>query len=153
MKLFNNIKSLRWLVGILFLLNIVLIGTLWMGRKVTKGDFHKGKFVEKFLARKLDLDENQTKLFKAERKEHFKTLRHIQQERRDIKDKLLEAASEEIDDKALVDSLKNEMLKIEDRRLELTITHFRALKSICTPEQVEKLEEIIDKTFRGRGFR
>ncbi|MBA4853109.1 Spy/CpxP family protein refolding chaperone [Emticicia sp. BO119] len=102
-----------------------------------------------FLEKELNFDEKQKEDYRVMREEHFLKARALREHIKILK----EAFFKSIADSSLSDDeLRKRALDIgtEASQLDLlTFKHFRDVRQICTSQQKEKFDEIIEEVLRG----
>ncbi|GAB3315362.1 hypothetical protein GCM10027299_04460 [Larkinella ripae] len=139
----NDRKRYRLLVGIivaLVLLNAGLMGWMWFGPRSHREGRGDGR---SYLSRTLGFSEEQRTEYRAMRQRHFQTIKplldSLRQERRRF--------FEQVSDSAQTDAqLMQQARQLEEKnaRLDvLNLRHFQQVSALCTPEQRQKLKQVL----------
>ena len=147
----------RGLVGLLILVNLVTLATLWysylkrppLGRPPQDG--RPGQEIQSFLARELGLTPDQSKKFDDLRDKFISTPQAIQEEILRLKQAMMAEIFAERPDEAKVEALAAEIGAKEAQKIRLLYAHFRDLAAVCTPEQKRKFQSIMSDLMRMFG--
>ncbi len=147
-------KLIKWLIGILLVVNIVTITALWLliSKKPPLPQICNAKppgGIE-LLQKELNLTDEQAALFERYRKENFEKANALFKDLNETKNLLFEATVKANPDPSVVDNL---ISKISIILTELEISrfkHFRDLLDVCTEEQKEKFIPVIRELLVGR---
>lgn len=139
-----------WLIGLLVILNVLTLATLWLTRG--KGDLRhdrKGKeHVEQFFANKLDLSEEQTTKFKALWDTHFEEVRANKMLIRELREQRMSVLIQEVPDNAKLKALAQEISTEQSNVEELLSQHYFRLKALCTEAQQKTLGEVFHQIIK-----
>ena len=103
-----------------------------------------------FLAAELALDEQQLEQYQVLEKDHHRKMRALDDRFKRLKGDLFRNLGEHRDEK-VVDSLTQLIGQLsQERELEL-FRHFSNIERICTPEQKEKLKQLVAGALHPRG--
>lgn len=133
----KNNKILIAVIFVLVILNIVSLSFIWNGKDHDRGDHHPPK-VEKYLGRRLNLNDEQIKVFKKSRREHFKNTAVLMEDIAKIRSQLAGKIEEEASD-SLLNLIASNYRKLE----KLNHEHFRRLRSVCNDEQKIKFDSML----------
>ena len=137
-------KVLVGVIVVLVILNIVSLSFIW-----TEQDHQEEKKsprVERYLGKRLKLDEEQVTFFKKSRKEHFERTSNLMAEIAKLRSQLAVQIENEASD-SLLNSVAAKYRELE----KLNHEHFRRLRSICDGEQKVKFDSmLIDLSRRGQ---
>jgi len=148
-------KLIKWLIGILLVVNILTITIIWIlvSRDKLPPQFDRvGKPPggAEQLQKELNLTEAQKKQFEDARKKSFAQADVLFKELNELKTKYFGELQNEKTDTVLVNSLLRKIgaiqIDLEKQRFE----HFRYLLSICTAEQKEKFKPILKEFLVGK---
>lgn len=148
----NKVKLLLTLVVLLTILNATTIAGIW--RYI---DFKSWSLVppppshgtpKDFIISKLDLNEEQQKIFEELRQEHFQEMKVLQENIRNEKDAMYDLLKSNNPDTALSYQYIGRIMQNEERLEHITFNHFRKVRAICTPEQQQHFDVIIDEVMR-----
>jgi len=135
-------KLLPTILIILILLNVLLIFIL-----IKKPHQKKVNQPERaFLSQQLNFSDSQTEKFKNLDKVHKEEMMDLGHQIRMQKDVLFNSLSKETIN---IDSLANINAKLEVKKELEIYNFFKSVRKICTPEQQERFDEIINKAIRG----
>lgn len=140
----NKNKLLIFLVAGLLLSNILLIVFMMKGR----GPGHHGPpppgvGPRKIIIERLHFDEVQVQQYENLIKEHRKRINSEDQLLLNLKNSLYSNLKSE-ENKAVTDSLINQMTIIQNRIEHIHYAHFEDIKNLCKPEQMNDFIELAD---------
>ncbi len=139
MKDKKMVRTLWGAILVLMLINIGMMCWIWFMPKMPN---QPERF---FLERELNFDENQRNAYRKMRKEHFDGNHEIHEQ---IKIKK-EAFIKQMTKSNLSDEeLMTQSVEIETMAAQINVRnykHLQAVKKMCTPEQQQKFDEIMDK--------
>jgi Spy/CpxP family protein refolding chaperone len=148
MDIFEQKKLLSRIVILLTLLNLVLIGTfLWRGNfgrpepPLFRGDDYKD--VSGILKQELDLNDSQVEQIQQFRSDFFEKEKVLARAIRAKRDSINLVMFNKQTDEQLLKRLAREVADGEYEMELLRIAQAQQLKSICTPEQLEKFEGLV----------
>jgi hypothetical protein len=131
-------------VIILAAINVVTLGFLWFGRR-NPPPRHDAR---NFIISELQLNATQVHQFDSLRKIHFATVDALRDEVHQLKDQFFSRLPQRSSTVLqLADSIGNAQTKIEIS----TFEHFQALRDLCTPQQQQKFDRIIQEVLRTMG--
>lgn len=113
-----------------------LMGKRWPAPPPTPKDY---------IIAKLGLDADQQEQFEALREEHFNVARQIQANIRNEKDAMYDLLKSPSPDTTVTYQHIAKIMQNEERLERITFEHFRQVRAICTPEQQQHFDVIIDK--------
>ncbi len=137
----SNIKSTKWLIGALVLMNLVLLSILFSFK--SRGHNHNDK--GNFLKKELNLSDEQAVQFKNSYEVYIKNAREHSKEIRNLKKEMIGAISSEIPDTLKAQNIATEIGRKEVAKEKLLINHYLRLQTECTPEQRPKLKHAFQK--------
>ena len=135
----NKIKFLKIAVGSLLLINLGLIGFLFLGPH--HPPHHSPKA---FIIEKLHLDKEQTLQFEVLIDEHRSKRKEMHQEILYLKNELYKTLTAE-GKIAEQEVLINELGKVQEASEKINLAHFSALKKICRPEQLKNFDALMEE--------
>lgn len=139
MKTIN--KNWLWVIGGLLLLNITLLGFIW----VKKPNRQRPAFLEE----RLNFSADQKQQLEKLKDEHMDGMKVIKNEIDDLKEELYAGFPEQTLSEDMVEALTAKIgIKKAEAEL-LTFSHFQELQKICTPEQQKLLGETINDIVKG----
>ncbi|MBL0131345.1 MAG: periplasmic heavy metal sensor [Chitinophagaceae bacterium] len=134
-------KLLTVLVVLLLIANAATLALFWMG-KAKHPPQPKGT-PQEFLVKELKLDVQQQEQLDVLRKEHREAADQLREKIKEAK----EAFFDLLKQTNVTDSAKQAAAKAISSNTEaldlMTLSHFQKLRSLCTPEQQNKFDEII----------
>lgn len=146
-------RNLVITVVVLVILNLITIFLLWMGKpnheindRISGDDKIR---ISEMLKKELGFDDKQINKFLELRANHHKKSDKINKELMLIKKQMFDEAMYK-DNGVISDSLLNLSLKKQAELEKITFEHFVKLKQICTPEQQEKLFELVERLIGPR---
>ena len=148
-------KPIKWLIGILLVVNVLTITTIWIlvARDKQPPQFDRvGKPPggADLLQKELNLSDVQKKQFEDARKENFSKSDVLFKKLMDIKNNYFGELQKEKTDTVLVNGLLSKISSVQIELEKLHFEHFRYLLSICTKEQKEKFKPILKEILVGK---
>jgi Spy/CpxP family protein refolding chaperone len=132
---------------VLLLLNSATLVYLYLGHQGPPGAAPPRK-TNDFIIKQLNLNNDQQKQFDTLRSEHQQALRQIREEDKRLQDVYFDLLKTGTQQRSSVDSITN-LIAMQRKATQLALfDHFIKLRSICTPEQQQKLNSIIDEIAR-----
>jgi protein CpxP len=130
------------LIVVLLLLNVGLVATIWMGDCNGSGHPHDGPphRAGNLFESELGWDAAQADAFKTLRDEHHSSMQSIHEDLGKLKQQMLDLVTHDTDA-----GLEEAITKISAKHTEMdriTFAHFRAVREICTPEQVSAFDTL-----------
>lgn len=152
MSIFNTNRWMTIVVLLLLAANITTLALLWTrGAAPATGKpgppQHGGPF--EYLSRELSFDQQQREDYAVLRDEHRSKAREMEEDIRQAKDDyfaLLKQPS--VSDSALVPYL-DKITSIERELDLLTFHHFQQVRKICTPQQQQRFDDIIQQALHS----
>jgi len=148
MNFFTKIRVTSWIIGLLVLLNMLTLGTLWFQQfrrppnKPLPQD-NRSETILWFLQRELDLTEQQAQQFQTLRQQYLLTSRTIMSEIHQLREELTDELFAASPDAQKADKLAEE-IGAKHAALELLLfRHFLELKAVCQPAQQTKFQSLI----------
>lgn len=152
----NRLKNTKVLVGIiifLMLVNIATLSFLWFTRPTAKkerSDHKKTPDVERFLKRKLNLSDDQTRLFQEARDDHFAATQHLVKAMQKDRKELMKLLAQK-PDSAEVNHLIRKMSRTQMDLERASFEHMQRLRSYCTEKQQPKFDSVMFNTVDRLG--
>lgn len=152
MDFFTKNKMLFWCVVILVLLNIVTLGSFWLGKPhraplAGPGGQQDG---QKIMAERLGLSEEQAEQVERIRNEHFMRTRPLQDDMHKIRLDLLNEIFKDEPDEVKIQEMFSEIGDKQVRFEKNLYRHFQELKEVCSPQQMQELKmmlrDLIERT-------
>lgn len=144
MNVFTKQRITGWIIVLLVILNVFALATTWIIRP-TRVQENPRPPVRDFLKEELHLTEEQAQQFEELRKQHFLQSKAITDEAHQLKRAMLDELFSSPPNLAKVEELTEEIGEKQEELEQLRFQHFLALKSLCQPEQVEKLRALIEE--------
>lgn len=148
--MFNSRWSL-WAIIILIVLNIVLLGTVWyfhLNRSGPPPMQKPGLKPDEFFARELGLSDGQIRTLNTLRDEHMRRGDSLRALIFGLNNRMLDEFFAPSPDSAVIKALADSV-GVLHARLEMSlIEHVSDLQNFCTPEQQEKLKQLIIDIFQ-----
>lgn len=150
MDFFTKNRFTAWAIIILIVLNLFTLSVLWMTntrreRPPKHGPHFRAHDRKDILDAELNFNDEQKEKHRTLKENHFKQMRILTEEIHKNKKDLFNRLSEPTYDSLEVKALCNKIGSLQSDLEELTFYHFNDIKSICTPEQKEKLKEVNKK--------
>ncbi len=140
----KQLSVLKWGLGLMLFLNIVLTAFLIMGRPKHRSPHAGGDrlLLEKGI-QAIGLNEEQATFFRASAKAHHDSISQILKTQQPV----LEAYFNTIENnnQALKDSLFLTFQTLESKKLQVTYQHFKALKEQLNPNQIPDFKHFISR--------
>ncbi|MEM8564843.1 MAG: hypothetical protein AAGF85_00180 [Bacteroidota bacterium] len=140
-------KILAILVVILIAVNIATVSFLWFKDSPYKKRMRSNRppKVEGFLKRKLNLDDEQQRLFQEARKAHFEESKKLMDEMKVFRKQLL--ISTETNETAITDSLFSGLSQVQSDFEHLNFEHIRTLRGYCNEKQQIAFDSVMGLMF------
>jgi len=150
MSWYNQGSAAKWLIAVLLVMNIITLIIIWMlvGRNGYSHTFNKDRRPPNplmMLQKELNLTEEQTRQFEGLREKHFRITDSLMNQL-NLNRKLIvnELFNPETSREAII--LLADKISESEKNLELArFDHFSDVIMICTPDQREKLKDILIK--------
>jgi len=147
MEMFKQKRNYITTIVILVIINITCLLLLWIGKPKhnTRGSEDNGDKIagiQKMLKEELGFSIEQTEQFLAIRSSHKEMANDLSEKIMILRKEMFEDAMYS-DKPSISDSLLNLSLEKQGQIEIQTFEHFQKLKEICTPEQEEKLFELM----------
>lgn len=165
MNYFDKNKILTVSVTLLLIINLGILGLLWIDRKSNDSpekdsSFEKnqprskgpgGNGPKEFLIRELKFDEKQKQNYTVLVEEHKSEMKRLKDKIRKEKEDLWESLSGNNDDPVEAERLASE-IGTDQKEIEIiTYRHFQKVKELCTEDQKKKFDEVINKVMKMMG--
>lgn len=143
-----NNNSKRWLaiaIALLLIANVVTLILLWSHTKNDKGkDGQPQGQVFEYVVKELQLNHQQQDAYAQLRIEHQQGQRMISDSMRMVKDAFFALLKDPNVSDSLVSVNARKAADMEMQLEQLTFKHFQKVRAICTPEQQQKFDKIIE---------
>lgn len=143
----SKVKLLSLLAAVLFLINLVLIGFLFL----KPGKHGPGEGPKKLIIERLNLNREQVVQYEALIREHRKSIHQADRELREAKNQLYQTLSHHATD-SLQQLMLEKTAKIHQHIEEIHYRHFQDIRALCSPEQLpafDSLRRDLSKLFSG----
>ena len=146
----DKVKLLTILVVLLLVLNIATIAGIWklIDPQTLAMLPPPPTGAKEYIISKLDLDEEQQKVFEELRKEHFEQIQNLQEQIRVEKDAMYDLLKSAEPDTTVTFNHIAKIMQSEERLERVTFEHFRKVRAICNTEQQQHFDAIIDQIMR-----
>ena len=148
-------KPIKWLIGILLVVNILTITIIWI--LVTRenqpppfGFNGKPPGGGELLQKELNLSDVQKKQFEDSRKENFKQADIFFVRLDEAKKQYFDELQKDNPDTVFVNNILTKISSIQIELEKLRFEHFRYLLSLCSKEQKEKFKPILKDFLVGK---
>jgi protein CpxP len=148
MNFFTKIRVTTWIIGLLVLLNVLTLGTIWFQQfrrppAPPPLQDQRSENQQRFLERELGLTEQQSQQFQTLRKQFFlqsnAIMQAIHQLRKTMTDELFSSSP----DTQKAQKLAEEIGAKQAEQERLSFNHFLELKAVCQPAQQEKFQALM----------
>ena len=135
-------KLLVWLVVLLLVANAATIAMFWLNKKPNQ-PAKPNNAPKEFLIKELKLNTKQQEQLEVLVKEHRAAAQQLRRKTKEAKESLFDLLKQaNVTDSAKQTAAKAVSAITEELDL-LTLNHFQKIRSLCTPEQQTKFDEII----------
>ncbi len=105
-----------------------------------------------FIVKELGFNESQLERFRALNQRHHRTMRHLSEDIKELKDGLFDELSVSPTNDILIDSITSLIGERQKDKETEVFYHFKRIQEICNKKQKEKFKNIIiDALHKGRG--
>lgn len=105
----------------------------------------KGRGIKHEITTELGFTEEQKTTFETMVKKHRQTMRDIDMRERKLVKSYFDQLTVETTSNSDQEEKLEEILLLKRKKIEDTYAHFEELKSICTEEQIDELEEVLSR--------
>ncbi|MBL0134931.1 MAG: periplasmic heavy metal sensor [Chitinophagaceae bacterium] len=141
-------KILLWLVIILLIANAATLSFLWMGRPSARPP---GGGAKDFLIKELKLNSNQQQEYQKLIVDHREAAEVLRTKIREAKDVLFEMIKEPNTSDSAKQKQAKEISGYSEELELLTLHHFEKVRTLCTPEQQKKFDDILHQVTSMMG--
>lgn len=145
MKALNKNKYISWLVILLAVLNIALLVFIWSGQKRFGKNPPPGGMI--LLEERLQLEPAQIRQLKQLRETHFQKIDALRKDSREAR-KTLHSLWSQANVNEKVNDLTQRLGTTQAAIEKATYQHFAQIRAICTPQQQEIFDTIIEDVLR-----
>jgi Spy/CpxP family protein refolding chaperone len=139
----GGVKIWRWLVGILALLDLALIVSIWGKPQHQRPPMPEGG-PAKMIIEELRFNPEQVKAFEKLKDEHHSAILDLQRKGKELRDGLFDLLKQEQADSSEV---KRRMAEIGENQVaieKVTFEHFQKVRQLCDAEQKKRFDAIIN---------
>ena len=142
-----NNKTLLWIIGILVVINIATLSTLWFNKPKDRGfdRERRSNYKEHFLKRSLNLSDQQDEELKDLRKEHFAEIRNLKEEENQLKSQFIDYAFEDVPDSVNIEEMRTQLGNLIIQQEKLRARHFKEVAKKLDSEQLKKFKKMTKK--------
>lgn len=149
MEIFKQKRNYITTIVILVIINIVCLLLLWIGKpkhnkRGAESEIGEKTGIQEMLKEELGFTDEQANQFLELRENHKEKSDKVNDELMFLKSEMFEKAMYGKKE-TISDSLLNLSLEKQRKLEEITFDHFLKLKQICTPDQQEKLFELVSQ--------
>lgn len=153
----NDRKRYRLLVGIivaLILLNAGLMAWMWLGPRAHRQPRGDGRT---YLSKTLGLSDEQRSQYRVMRQKHFQAIRPLLDSLRQERRRFFALVDDSTQTEAQLIGRARQLEEKNARLDVLTLRHFQQVSALCTPEQRQKLKQVLAERpgfgpFGGSGW-
>lgn len=141
----RNYTILKYCVGILAILNIVLMVNMWRqphGKPMHPPMHMQGGPKDRIIA-ELKFTSDQVDLFEDLVDKHRASMRDLQEKGREVRSQYFDLLKQEQPDQKLTEELSAAIATNQKEIEQVTFNHFKDVRKLCSPEQKNKFDEII----------
>lgn len=145
----NQNRFSKWIISILILMNIITLIIIWV--MVDRDKIPPPPLDRRppdpivMMQKELDLSDEQAEKFESLRNQHFVVMDSLSKEMIAIRKLLVDELFKPVADTELIELLSGKIGELE-KSLEISrFNHFQEVILICSPEQQDKLKEILGK--------
>jgi periplasmic protein CpxP/Spy len=157
MDIFTRKHLAGWMIGLLVVINLVTLATLWLGvlwrpaaSPPPRGD-NRPDDVNRFLERELNLTVEQAAKLEDLRRRNAAAMQSIQEEIHRLKKAEVDELLAPRTDAARIDELAAEIGTKEAEKEKVLFSHLQDLMALCRPDQQEKLRSVMGELVRLMG--
>lgn len=137
-------KILMFIILFLVLVNSATLILMWMNRPPFLPHHGRpGGPPDKIIIERLKLDEEQIKQFEVIKKEHQGQMREINEQSKELHQKYFELLENENVNDSIADRYEKQLASLSEQREEYTFIHFKKLKAICKPDQINLFNDFV----------
>lgn len=143
-------KLLVWLVVLLVVANAATIAMFWLNKRPNQSA-KPNNAPKEFLIKELKLDTKQQEQLEVLVKEHRAAAQQLRRKTKEAKESFFDLLKQaNVTDSAKQTAAKAVSVITEELDL-LTLNHFQKIRSLCTPKQQTKFDEIIHQVTSMMG--
>jgi Spy/CpxP family protein refolding chaperone len=146
-------RSLIFIIAVLLLTNIaVLAYFLWYKKPARPPEGHdRSRGIELPLQNEVGFNEEQMSQYKQMRDEQMKAIKPMFDDMRKAKDSLFRMISSDNTSDSSVNAVGDAIAK-KQKEMDLRMySHFKRIRSLCTPAQLPKYDSVIQRMMRKMG--
>jgi periplasmic protein CpxP/Spy len=148
----SNNKSLIFIIAVLLLTNIaVLAYFLWLKKPEEKRVQGQKYGTTEMLQKEVGFSEEQLARYKQLKDKHWATIHPLFDEMRKAKDSLFRLLGDPRANDSVINNI-SDLIGKKQKALDLqTFTHFKEVRTLCTPEQQPKYDSMVLRVIRKMG--
>lgn len=139
----KNISILKWSVGILIILNIILMINVWKRPDHMPPPHHMEGGPANLIIEELKLSTDQIKEFDKLKHAHQSAMRELNDKGREIRTQYFDLLKQDQPDQKTKDDLVSEIAANQKAIETVTFDHFKEVRKLCNPDQKKRFDEII----------
>jgi Spy/CpxP family protein refolding chaperone len=148
MNFFTKIRVTTWIIGLLVLLNVLTLGTIWFQQfrrppAPLPPQDRRSENQQRFLERELGLTEQQSQQFQTLREQFFRQSNAIMQAIHQLRKAMMDELFSSSPDTQKAHKLAEEIGAKYVEQERLLFNHFLELKAVCQPAQQEKFQALM----------
>ena len=132
----------KWMVILLAGINIILLGTFWMGKKPHKPSMHSPK---EFIEKELQLNPEQAKVFHELHKKHMDDTKALHDRIKSLRKDILNHNDQKKGNQNLMDSLYSELGNTHIALEKSINDHYDKLRLTLSEDQSKILRDLLSK--------
>ena len=141
-------KFLKIVIIILLLINICTLAFMWMQKPGHGMHLPPPQEIGHFLTHELNFSETQEKQFELLRDEHRHSVEKLRKKSRELHDAFFDLLGITPVDSIKIINMADSITAVQ-KQIELsTFYHFQKVRTICTPEQQQKFDDVIKDALR-----
>lgn len=145
---------LKWSVGILVILNIVLLVNSWRKPGMMHPPPHPPRHMQgggpgKMIIEELKFSPEQVGQFEKLKEAHQSAIRELNEKGREIRHAYFELLKSDVIDQQQADKLSDEIAMNQKAIEKVTFDHFTEVRKLCNADQKKRFDEIIEDILRN----
>ncbi len=152
MGYFENKKFTVTAISVLVILNLILIGLITT-HQFKSGEHRRGDDDRRsaFLSKRLGFTDNQTQEYELLRKDHRAEKKAIQEQIDEKRREVFQLTRTQQASSVVADSLTDQIGTLVAEMELRTFEYFIDVREICTPEQLQRLDSLVQNMIRSRN--
>lgn len=136
-------KWLLVLVGILLVTNAITLGVFWTRKKAQKEEAPQRPRMGKFIVDQMKFDSTQEAIYWVMRDSMMNTQRPVWDSIRAAKKRFFDLVNQPGANDSLLQQRANEVMEYQKKLDLITLHHFRQVRTLIPPEQIQKFDTVI----------